>query len=30
VCQLIADLTGAKPSPGFVHGMLARAAALLT
>jgi transposase len=30
VCQLIADLTGAKPSPGFVHGMLARTAALLT
>src|SRR6266568_338031 len=30
VCQLIADLTGARPSPGFVHGMLARAAALLT
>ncbi len=29
VCQLIADLTGAKPSPGFVHGMLARTAALL-
>jgi transposase len=24
--QLIADLTGAKPSTGFVHGMLARAA----
>jgi hypothetical protein len=30
VCQLIADLTGARPSPGFVHGMLARTAALLT
>ena len=30
VCHLIADLTGARPSPGFVHGMLARAAALLT
>jgi transposase len=30
VCQLIADLTGARPSPGFVHGMLARVAALLT
>jgi hypothetical protein len=30
VCQLVADLTGAKPSPGFVHGMLARTAALLT
>jgi transposase len=29
VCQLIADLTGARPSPGFVHGMIARAAALL-
>ena len=25
-CQLIADVTGAAPSPGFVHGMLARAA----
>jgi transposase len=25
--ELIADLTGAKPSPGFVHGMIARAAA---
>ena len=24
--ELIADLTGAKPSPGFVHGMIARAA----
>jgi transposase len=29
VCQLIADLTGARPSPGFVHGMLARTAAVL-
>jgi transposase len=29
VCQLIADVTGAAPSPGFVHGMIARAAALL-
>jgi hypothetical protein len=28
-CQLIADLTGAQLSPGFVHGMLARAADLL-
>jgi transposase len=28
-CQVIADLTGAKVSAGFVHGMLARAAALL-
>src|ERR1019366_231622 len=28
-CQVIADLTGARVSPGFVHGMLARAAALL-
>ena len=28
-CQVIADLTGAKVSPGFVHGILARAAALL-
>src|ERR1022692_485463 len=26
-CQVIADLTGARVSPGFVHGMLARAAA---
>jgi len=26
VCRLIADLTGARPSPGFVHGMLARTA----
>jgi len=25
--ELIEALTGAKPSPGFVHGMLARAAA---
>jgi transposase len=25
--ELIASLTGAKPSPGFVHGMIARAAA---
>ena len=25
--ELIESLTGAKPSPGFVHGMLARAAA---
>ena len=25
--ELIGALTGAKPSPGFVHGMLARAAA---
>jgi transposase len=25
--ELIADLTGAKPSPGFVHGLIARAAA---
>jgi transposase len=24
--ELIADLTGAKPSPGFVHGLIARAA----
>lgn len=29
VCQLITDLTGARPSPGFVHGMLARTAAAL-
>jgi transposase len=28
-CQLIADLTGAQLSQGFVHGMLARAAVLL-
>jgi transposase len=28
-CQVIADLTGARVSAGFVHGMLARAAALL-
>ena len=28
-CQVIADLTGAKVSAGFVHGMPARAAALL-
>jgi hypothetical protein len=27
--QLIADLTGAKPSTGFVHGMLTRAAGVL-
>jgi transposase len=26
-CELIEALTGAKPSPGFVHGMIARAAA---
>jgi transposase len=25
--ELIASLTGARPSPGFVHGMIARAAA---
>jgi transposase len=29
VCRLIADLTGAQPSPGFVHGLLARTAAAL-
>ena len=29
VCRLIADVTGARPSPGFVHGMIARAAGLL-
>jgi hypothetical protein len=29
VCQLVADVTGARPSAGFVHGMIARAAALL-
>lgn len=29
VCRLITDLTGAQPSPGFVHGMLARTAAAL-
>ena len=28
-CQVIADLTGARVPAGFVHGMLARAAALL-
>ena len=29
VCQVIADVTGARPSEGFVHGMLARTAARL-
>jgi transposase len=27
--ELIVALTGAKPSPGFVHGLLARAAAVV-
>jgi transposase len=29
-CELLESLTGAKPSPGFVHGMLERTARLLT
>jgi transposase len=29
VCQLIADVTGARPSSGFVHGVLARTATRL-